>query len=77
MRLLNDKSDYHLSTILARPLHLRVAGQGFIQDFFSRGGTFVCGESRSAAAIGHSLLGGRGGMLPQKNFEILSPLRVI
>ena len=64
-------------------VYIRICGfqcmlalQGFIQDFFL-GGNICAWESWSAAAIGRSLVGESGGMLRQKNFEILSPLGVI
>ena len=47
--------------------------QGFIQDFFLGGERLCVGKLISCG----SLLGGSGGRHPQKNFEILSPLRVI
>jgi len=47
--------------------------QGFIQDFFLRGERLCAGKLISCG----SLLGGSGGMVPQKNFEVLSPQRVI
>ena len=50
----------------------RTLDQGYIQDFFL-GGECLC----AGKLISCGLLGGSGGMLPQKNFEILSPLRVI
>jgi len=50
--------------------------QGFVQDFFL-GGEHLCGGKLIRCGIGCSLLGGSGGKLPQKNFELLSPLRVI
>ena len=45
--------------------------------FFSRGERLCAGKLISCGHIGRSLLGGSVGMLPQKNFEIWSPLRVI
>ena len=50
---------------------------GFHTGFFLGGENICVRESWSAAAIRHRVVGGSGGMLPQKNFEILSPLRVI
>ena len=48
---------------------------GFHTGFFLGVGTFVYGKV-DQHGLCHSLLGGSGGMFPQKNFEI-SPLRVI
>jgi len=55
---------------------VHVPRQGFIQDFFL-GGERLCVGKLISCGLGRSLLGGSGGMLPQKNFEILSPLKVI
>ena len=55
--------------LLSHCLHI-INAQGFIQDFFL-GGEHLCAGKLI------SLLRGSGDMLPQKNFEILSPLRVI
>jgi len=53
-----------------------LATAGFHTGFVSRGGGHLC-VGKLISCIGRSLLGGSGGMLTPKNFEILSPLRVI
>jgi len=50
--------------------------QGFIQDFFL-GGKRLCAGKLISCSHRPQPPRGFGGMLPQINFEILSPLRVI